>query len=128
MNGETIWYAHTILILQLHLNTPLQHVHGVSVPPSSHTISNLTSLSLSTRLYEHTSETQYLSTALLLAEFIKNHLYDGLIILDTIMLATCARTDLALSYNSGYAIDGFSSLAAVNSSYVPLYVLMIRIR
>lgn len=82
----------------------------------------LTSISLSARLYEHTSETRYLSTAILSAEFIKNHLYDGLIILDAISLSTCARIGVGGIRSSGYAVDGFSSLAVVNGSYAPLYV------
>jgi hypothetical protein len=62
----------------------------------------------------------YLVSAENSANFIANQLYDGAIILDTISLENCFRTTLAVTYNSGFTIEGLSILAAKNGSYANL--------
>ncbi|KAI0770847.1 hypothetical protein BC629DRAFT_779596 [Irpex lacteus] len=78
-----------------------------------------TYMALSAHLHEETSDPQYLSTAQLSADFIKNHLYNGVIIEDGIDLATCVTSNAPFTYDSGLTIDGLSAIAASNSSYAP---------
>ena len=62
---------------------------------------------------------QYLSAAILSADFLANQLYNNVIILDTINLGTCATSNILESYNSGFTIEGLSilaKLALTNSS------------
>ncbi|KAI0737492.1 hypothetical protein BC629DRAFT_1568001 [Irpex lacteus] len=74
---------------------------------------------LSAHLYEETSNSSYLDTAVLSADFIKNQLYNGVIIQDGINLGTCTVGLGPFTYDSGLTIDGLSALAASNSSYAP---------
>jgi hypothetical protein len=79
-----------------------------------------TPFSLSARLFEVTGDPKYQQAAELSAEFVKNHLYNGIIIQDTISLIDCNIITLPISYNSGFAIDGYAVLASTNSSWTPL--------
>ncbi|KAI0789009.1 hypothetical protein BC629DRAFT_472632 [Irpex lacteus] len=76
-------------------------------------------MSLSARLYEETKDTKYQEAAELSAEFIQNHLYNGIIIEDTISLADCNLINLSITYNSGFPLDGYAVLASTNSSWTP---------
>ncbi|KAI0743229.1 hypothetical protein BC629DRAFT_1599715 [Irpex lacteus] len=78
-----------------------------------------TYMALSAHLYEETSNSSYLDTATLSADFIKNQLYNGVIIQDGINLGTCTVGLGPFTYDSGLTIDGLSALAASNSSYAP---------
>ena len=78
--------------------------------------------SLSARLYNQTSDAQYLSTALLTLNFIMNHLYTGSVILDNINVASCNQSNVLVTQNSGWVIDGLTTLVAFNDSYLPLWV------
>lgn len=64
----------------------------------------------------------YGQAAELSAEFIKNQLYNGIIVLDTITLQDCTTQTSIVTYNSGFAIDGIAVLASKNNSWTPLYV------
>ncbi|KAI0810854.1 glycosyl hydrolase family 76-domain-containing protein [Irpex lacteus] len=74
-------------------------------------------MALSAQLYEQTSNATYLSTAILSADFVLNQLYNGVLILDNMDLGTCTKSSLIFTYNSGFTIDGLSSLASANNSY-----------
>lgn len=71
-------------------------------------------------MYEITDDPKYQEAAELSAAFIQNHLYNGLIIIDSISLATCSTQTDIITYNSGFTIDGLSVLATKNSSWTPL--------
>ncbi|KAJ3490789.1 hypothetical protein NLI96_g1197 [Meripilus lineatus] len=68
-------------------------------------------MALSAYLYEATNQDQYHNAATLSAEFIKAHLYNGAIIIDSIALSDCAVVAEAVTYNSGFFIDGLSVYA-----------------
>ncbi|KAI0084612.1 hypothetical protein BDY19DRAFT_1096014 [Irpex rosettiformis] len=77
-------------------------------------------LSLSARLYEQTKDPKYQTAAQLSAQFIQNHLYNGIIIQDTISLIDCnIINNVAISYNSGFAIDGYAVMASTDNSWTP---------
>lgn len=59
-------------------------------------------------LYERLHDKKYLDAALLSANFIKAHLYDGTIIRDFFDTGKCKTMGLELTYNSGYFIEGLS--------------------
>lgn len=77
---------------------------------------------LSARLFEATLEPQYQAAAELSAAFIQSQLYNGAVIMDTITVATCHRSTILVTYNSGFAIEGLSVLASKNVSWTPLLV------
>jgi hypothetical protein len=82
--------------------------------------------SLSAYLYEATKDQKYLQVAELSAEFIKNHMYNGSIILDTFDLTVCGPPDsgdAAITYNSAFFIEGLAVLANVtnNATWISLY-------
>ena len=83
---------------------------------------------LSARLYEATGDEKYHDAAELSAQFIKNHLYNGVIILDTLVLSDCSLQTGALTYNSGFTIEGISALATKNDSWTGLCVFQHRSR
>lgn len=85
----------------------------------------LTVNSLSAYLYEATNQDQYHNAATLSAEFIKAHLYNGAIIIDSIALSDCAVVAEAVTYNSGFFIDGLSVYANYtnNSDWSTLCVI-----
>lgn len=76
--------------------------------------------SLSARLYQHTNDAQYLETMDLTLNFLTHQLYNGNIIMDTITLATCEVSNQIVTQNSGWAIDGLTTVVAMNSSWEPL--------
>ena len=81
-------------------------------------ISVLTNSSLCSYLFRVTRNQTYASAAILSAEFVWNHLYDGQIILDTISLDDCSINNFGpLSYNSGKFIEGISDIALRNSTW-----------
>ncbi|KAI0074074.1 hypothetical protein K474DRAFT_1710153 [Panus rudis PR-1116 ss-1] len=73
-------------------------------------------MALSAHLYEATKDNKYGDAAELSAAFIKNHLYNGTIIMDTITLAGCANNGLSVTYNSGFFIEGLSVYANVTGN------------
>ena len=85
----------------------------------------LTVNSLSAYLFEATNQVQYDNAATLSAEFIKAHLYNGTIIVDSIALVDCTVITSAVTYNSGFFIDGLSVYANYtnNSDWSTLYVI-----
>ncbi|KAI0084768.1 hypothetical protein BDY19DRAFT_519581 [Irpex rosettiformis] len=72
---------------------------------------------LSARLYQHTNDTQYLDTMNLTLDFLTKQLYNGNIIQDTIDLANCNVYSLTITQNSGWAIDGLTTVVGMNSSW-----------
>ncbi|CAL1698229.1 unnamed protein product [Somion occarium] len=64
-------------------------------------------MTLSSLLFEATSNGTYSNSAGQSFQFIRSHLYDGNIIRDRIDLATCTQIDLQSS-NSGFVIEGLS--------------------
>lgn len=73
-------------------------------------------LRLSAHLLEATKESKYRDAAELSATFIKSQLYNGTIIIDTITLANCAVSELPVTYNPGFFIEGLSVYANVTGS------------
>ncbi|KAI0084757.1 hypothetical protein BDY19DRAFT_997487 [Irpex rosettiformis] len=65
---------------------------------------------LSARLYNHTLDPQYLSAAQLILNFTMNHLYNGNVILDSINLGSCAQEGVLVTQDSGWVVDGLSTL------------------
>ena len=80
----------------------------------------LTETRLAARLYQHTNDTHYLDTMQLTLNFLTHQLYNGNIIMDGITLATCEVSNQIVTQNSGWAIDGLTTVAAMNSSWEPL--------
>lgn len=77
---------------------------------------------LSSYLYELTSNKTYEVAAELSAQFIWEHLYNNMIVLDGIMLGNCSPTSVRpLSYNSGKVMEGLSSVAKWDSTWGPRY-------
>lgn len=72
--------------------------------------------SLSAHLLEITKDTKYRDAAELSATFIKSQLYNGIIIADTITLGNCEVSQLAITYNPGFFIEGLSVYADVTGS------------
>lgn len=69
------------------------------------------SSSLSSDIFNVTSNATHGLAAELSAEFIWNHLYNGTIIMDTMNLQDCSYTPTTLAtYNSGKTIEGLSNL------------------
>ncbi|KAI0314968.1 hypothetical protein OF83DRAFT_1174280 [Amylostereum chailletii] len=81
-------------------------------------------LILSAYLYNATTQTQYRTAADLSGTFLRNHLYNNTVILDTIYIASCQKSQASyvFSYNSGFAIQGFAVWASVlkNDSWANL--------
>ncbi|KZV66248.1 hypothetical protein PENSPDRAFT_655042 [Peniophora sp. CONT] len=75
-------------------------------------------MTLGAYLYESSNHTsQYLVYANLTGQYLKHHLYNGTIMLDTANLATCAVDSVtAFTYNTGYALEGIAILANQNLS------------
>ncbi|KAJ3476799.1 hypothetical protein NLI96_g10909 [Meripilus lineatus] len=69
-----------------------------------------TFLALSARLLERTGDPRYRTAVELSAQFIKSHLYNGVLILDTITLSDCnlKNTNQVFTYNTGYFLEGLS--------------------
>ncbi|KAI0314728.1 hypothetical protein OF83DRAFT_1174488 [Amylostereum chailletii] len=84
-------------------------------------------LALSAYLAEATSNSTYTSSAELSAAFIRDHLYNGTLIWDNFDVKGCqvSDADFIFTYDSGFAIEGFSVLGNVTkndtwTSLVPL--------
>ncbi|KAI0781797.1 glycosyl hydrolase family 76-domain-containing protein [Abortiporus biennis] len=76
-------------------------------------------MALSAYLYEATNQQQFSDAAELSAQFIKNQLYDGTVILDTVTLNNCAVRSAAtttFTYNSGFFIQGLSVHASTTNN------------
>ncbi|KAI0314523.1 hypothetical protein OF83DRAFT_1267414, partial [Amylostereum chailletii] len=75
-------------------------------------------LALSAYLYEATLDSKYSVAAELSAKYIETHLYNGTIITDAFNVGTCVSpaNDAVLTYNSGFAIEGFSVWANITKS------------
>ena len=71
---------------------------------------------LSAHLLELTSDTKYAQAADLSAQFIQAHLYNGTIVHDIISLYDCSTSDLAVTYDSGYFIEGLGVYVNVTSN------------
>ena len=80
--------------------------------------------SLSARLLERTGDPKYRTAVELSAQFVKSHLYNGAVILDTITLSDCQNTNQVITYNTGYFLEGLSIYVNVtgNSTWSTLYV------
>ncbi|VDC07923.1 unnamed protein product [Peniophora sp. CBMAI 1063] len=70
-------------------------------------------MALGAYLYEsNTSDTRYLALANLTGNYLRRHLYNGAIMLDTSTVATCTLDNTTiLTYNTGYTLEGISILA-----------------
>ncbi|KAI0339315.1 hypothetical protein BDW22DRAFT_1347862 [Trametopsis cervina] len=75
---------------------------------------------LSASLYEITNDAKYLTAAELSAEFAINHMYNGIIITDTISLQDCGGNNPAITYNTGYVAAGLAVLSTLNNSWTPV--------
>ncbi|KAI0029035.1 Six-hairpin glycosidase-like protein [Vararia minispora EC-137] len=83
-------------------------------------------MELSAYLYEGTKNQTYLDIAQLTAEFMRNHMYNGTIILDTFDVTVCGGPDTGepgvFTYNEAFYIEGLAVLANVtgNSTWTSL--------
>ncbi|KAL4246403.1 hypothetical protein ABKN59_009154 [Abortiporus biennis] len=73
-------------------------------------------MALSAHLYEATKQQQFADAAELSAQFIKNQLYNGTIVGDTITLNNCFPSFLPVTYNQGFFIEGLSVYANVTNN------------
>ena len=119
--GVTVTYVQSLQVRFRSLTAETEHSWRERLP-FYHPSIRLNIFSLSARLYEETSNSQYLSVASLSADFIINQLYNGVIIQDGMNLGDCQTSLGPYTYSSGLTIDGLSSLTAFNSSYASVYV------
>ncbi|KAI0314526.1 hypothetical protein OF83DRAFT_1085593 [Amylostereum chailletii] len=71
---------------------------------------------LSAYLFETTRDSKYSNAAELTGEFIRNHMYNGTIVLDGINIASCVQGTGLSTYNTGYYVEALAVLANVTSN------------
>lgn len=77
---------------------------------------------MSAYLYQYTSNQTYNSAAELSVQFMRNQLYDGNYIGQTLSVNNCSRAMESFSFNSGFYIEALSVHASMNSTWTSLWV------
>lgn len=75
---------------------------------------------MSAYLYQYTSNQTYNSAAELSLQFLRNQLYDGNYIGNTLFVNNCTRYMESASYSSGFYIEALSVHAGANSTWTSL--------